>query len=335
MPRTHVMLVHEDAPRSPDAVAAFVRGRLSRKGVLGWPWSWLGSVGARIVAWWRARALAPTLTLLPGPSPRVDGLTAQAAAVQAVLGRRYACHPVLHGGRPDAAAAAAAVAPGEQVVIVPMDPVCGPILRAGASAARRRVRRTTDHVEWAGAWSDDSGYLESLAECLRLAIHQRPAATQYRVLFVSNGEGQGRAAERARRAAADVAHAVGVRAEWSLAFLPDFGMSRDLLGAAVDALPEAGTEQGVKDLVVQHLGATSEHRDTLVTLDAHLSAVATARGLSWTRARAPGTRPTFIHAVAARVQHVEREAGWSVPEDRLRADVAAAWAARDARGSEE
>jgi len=335
MPRTHVLLVHEDAPRSPDAVDAFVRARLSRKGVLTWPWSWLGGLGTRIVAWWRARTLAPTLNQLPGPSPRVDALTAQAAAVQAVLGRRYTCHPVLHGGRPDAATAAAAVARGEHVVIVPMDPVCGPILRAGASAARRRVRRTTDHVEWTGAWSDDAGYLESLAECLRLAIHRRPDAAPYRVLFVANGEREGRAADRARRTAADVAHAVGVRSEWSLAFLPDFGMSRDLLGAAVDGLPAAGRNAEVPDLVVQHLGATSEHRDTLVALDAHLAAEAEARGLSWTRAGAPGTRPTFIHAVAARVQHVERAAGWTVPEDRLRADVAAAWAALDTPGREE
>ena len=88
-------------------------------------------------------------------------------------------------------------------------------------------------------------------------------------------------------------------------------------------------------MIVQHLGATSEHQDTLIALDRELAAAARARGLQWHRTEAPGTRPTFIHAVAARVQHVEREAGWTVPEDRLRADVAAAWAARDAKELEE
>jgi protoheme ferro-lyase len=325
-----VLLVHEDAPRAAEAVAPFLRARLSREGVLGWPWSWLGGLGARIVAWWRARKLAPAIALLPGPSPRVDALAGQARALQKVLGRRYTCHPVLHGGRPDAAAAAAGVGKGEQVVIVPMDPICGPILRAGASAARRAVKRNTDKVHWTGPWSDDAGYLEAMAECLRLAIHRQPGGGAYRVLFVSNGEAEGKAGDRARRAAADVAHAAGVRAEWALAFLPDFGMAADPLGDALDALPTGGGT-----LVVQHLGATSEHRDTVVSLDRLLAEAAAERGLVWTRASAPGARPTFIHALAARVQHVEREVEWTVPEDRLRADVAAAWAAIDAGEGEE
>ena len=330
MPRTHVLLVHEDAPRTPDAVGPFIRARLARKGVLGWPWSWMGGLGARLIAWWRARSLGPTIARLPGPSPRVDMLQAQAAALQSVLGRRYRCHAVLHGGHPDAAAAAAEVGRDEQVVIVPMDPVCGPILRAGASAARRAARRMTERIEWTGAWSDDPALIESLAEALRLAILRKTDPSPYEVLFITNGDANGRPAARARRTAADVAHAAGVQVQWSLAFLPDFGMAPDLLGTAIDDLPESGGA-----LIVQHLGATSEHQDTLIALDRELAAAARARGLQWHRAEAPGTRPTFIHAVAARVQHVEREAGWTVPEDRLRADVAAAWAARDAKELEE
>jgi len=328
--KTHVLLVHEDAPCVPDAVAPFLRARLSRKGALTWPWSWLGRLGARIVAWWRARALAPAIALLPGPSPRVDALTAQAAAIQKLLGRRYTCHPVLHGGRPDAAAAAAAIGRDDQVVIVPMDPLCGPALRAGASGARRCARRTTERVHWTGPWSTDPGYLESLAECLRLAIHRRPGPGRYRVLFVSNGTSEGKAGERARRAAADVAHAAGVAAPWALFFLPEFGMAPTLLGDALDALPD-----GHETVVVQHLGATSEHRDTVVTLDRVLADAARERGLAWTRAAAPGSRPTLMRAVADRVQTVEREAEWTVPEDRLRAEVAAAWAALDAEAEEE
>ena len=329
--KTHVLLVHEDAPRVPGDVAPFLQARLARAGALGWPWSWLGRLGAAIVAWWRARSLAPSIALLPGPPPRATALAAQSAAVQAVLGRRYACHPVLHGGRPAAAAAAAAVGKGDQVVIVPMDPLCGAALRAGASAARRAVRRTTERVHWTGPWADDPGYLEAMAECLRLAIHRRPGGGPYRVLFIATGEATGKAAERARRAAADVARCAAVAAPTDLAFVPEFGMAPTLLGDA-----PAGLTGGAGTLVVQHLGATSEHHDTQVTLDQQLADAARALGLEWTRAPAPHTRPTLVHAIAARVQAVERDAGWTVPEDRLRADVAAAWAAIDAgAGGEE
>jgi hypothetical protein len=107
-------------------------------------------------------------------------------------------------------------------------------------------------------------------------------------------------------------------------------MAPTLLGDALDALPD-----GHETVVVQHLGATSEHRDTVVTLDRVLADAARERGLAWTRAAAPGSRPTLMRAVADRVQTVEREAEWTVPEDRLRAEVAAAWAALDAEAEEE
>ncbi|MEC7948556.1 MAG: ferrochelatase [Myxococcota bacterium] len=331
--RTHVLLVHEDAPQAPAALAPFLRARLARRGALGRPWSWLGRLGTAIVAWWRARQLAPSFSLLPGPSPRADALSLQATCLERVLGRRYRCHPVLHGGHPDASSAAAAVGREDQVIIVPMDPLCGPILRAGASAARRSVRKTTDQVHWTGPWSSDPGYLEALAEALRLAIHHRPGAGPYCILFIANGTAESRLGERARRAAADVAHAAGVQGSWTLAFVPDLGMASTLAGDAPDAFDALDKASGT--VVVQHLGATSESRDTCVTLDHVLGLAARKRGLSWARAAAPGTRPTFIHALAARVQTIEREVGWTVPEDRLRADVAAAWKAHDRQLEEE
>jgi protoheme ferro-lyase len=328
-PRTHVLLVHEDGPADPAAVAPHIAARLSRKGMTSLPFRWMRRLWARVLAWWRARTLAPALAQLPGPSPRPAELSAQATALQKVLGARYRCHGVLHDGQPDAARAAAEIGKGDHVVLVPMDPLVGPAMRPALSRAKAAVARAGAAVTWTGAWAGDEGWREAMAEVLRLAIQDRAQTGDYAVVLVASGDGAGASADRAREAARDLARRLRLRRPCTVGFLPDLGTHPRLEGALADTLPA-----NASGLVVAHLGATSDHRDTVLTLDRVLAHVAEARGQAWCRARPPGTRPTFIHALAGVVQAAERDAGWTVPEDRIRADVAAEWAARDARAEE-
>jgi hypothetical protein len=47
-----------------------VAARLARKGVLFLPLKWMRRLWAKVLAWWRARTLAPAIAQLLGPSPR-------------------------------------------------------------------------------------------------------------------------------------------------------------------------------------------------------------------------------------------------------------------------
>ena len=75
-------------------------------------------------------------------------------------------------------------------------------------------------------------------------------------------------------------------------------------------------------MIVQHLGATSEHQDTSSRWTGGWRP--SSQGASSGTARKLRAPVPPSSRGRSKVQHVEQEAGWTVPEDRLRADVAAA-----------
>ena len=155
---------------------------------------------------------------------------------------------------------------------------------------RRAARRMTERIERTGAWSDDPALIESLAEALRLAILRKTDP----ILMRCSSSPMGMRMDAQRPGRADRGRCRARRGYGSMesGVPPDFGMAPDLLGTAIDDLPESGGA-----LIVQHLGATSEHQDTLIALDR--SRPLRAQGLPVAPRGGSGTRPTFIHAVAA------------------------------------
>ena len=98
----------------------------------------------------------------------------------------------------------------------------------------------------------------------------------------------------------------------------------DLFGSALEDLTSAGEE-----IIVIYLSASCSTLPSVRRFSEHANRAARQRSVSLVEAPCPETRPTFVQALAERVRDAERSATWTVPEDRIRAEVQAMWATFD------
>lgn len=322
---THVLLVHDEPPTAPDALRIHVQ-RITRAGVAASVWlRWWHVLWTWWVTWRRTRKLIPMLEHpLAGVSP-ASAVHAQAASLQRVLGRRYTCHGVFSNGTPSVESACATVGRQDQVVVMPMDAVCDWREQPSAVEVIHQIRSATDQFVSAPPWSGEQAWQEAVAECLRTALLRRSTPSEpYSVVFVAVAGPHEASVQRARTAARGIAAAAQLARPWRLACIPELGSSDDLFGSALEDLTSAGEE-----IIVIYLSASCSTLPSVRRFSEHANRAARQRSVSLVEAPCPETRPTFVQALAERVRDAERSATWTVPEDRIRAEVQAMWASFD------
>jgi len=310
--RVHVLLLAEADPE-PAHLRGWLEARLRRPGGAPGP-RWVRRLLARLYAWWRAPRLLPAL---PGPSPLGPALGALAAALQRVLGPRYAVHVVLRGGEPGLSQALATVRAGEAAVLLAADPIAGLPAEAHvrAALAARQLRVT------AADPLSTPAFAEALAAPVRAALPALGAPAWRLCCVAAAPEG---ARPRVEAAAARLARALGRPAPDAVDLVPPFGSSADGTGP-YRALARPGAP-----VVIVPIGPLVAHA-ALTPVDRGLLDALRGLGVPALRAEPPGPAPALARACATAIRAAERAAGWEVPEDAVDAAVAAALRAEGAR----
>jgi hypothetical protein len=316
---THVWLLEQGSPAAPGALEPWLKQRLTDPAVLPLPYLWLRVIVAWALIRLRLRRHTEALAALPGPAPEVGALIDLAAALERQLGPRYRCSAVLRHGRPDAAAAAAEVPRGSQVVLLPM-PVVDDATRRGLLAhARAALAPRRARLAEGGPLSAADGVLAALARGVRRAILHLPPHTPYRVLFCAFAQGEA-AAPAVEDLHARLVRRLRLPGDAPLARVRPFGLGSDPL-AGVEPLLDGLA--GAPAVVVAPLGSLTHHAD-VAALQAALTPALAARGVTEVRlALPPADCPGLVHALYARVKAAERGMAWVVPEDAVRDAVRA------------
>lgn len=294
MSRTHVWLLHRGAPDDPSGAALMLGALANARGHLpGWL-SWWGGLGRWLWRrWWTPRLLTEPAT---SADPLREEAELQARKLGAVLGEGYAVRPVFGLGEDGPSRAASYVGARERVILLDL-------AANGGALSRDRRTRSLDELSRRGATVVEAppllgldGYCEALAETARAAIADLPAGTRYEVLAVAlDLPGQDAEAGSALSLAASLAAHVNLDRPCRACFLPGPGLRS---GDAARALQEA-IARGPAALVLVPLNAACEHSAEIGLLDRLIAELAVEHpGVRLARARAPGSRPTFIRALA-------------------------------------
>ena len=314
---THIWLLSDGEPDGADGLEGYLQVRLADPHLLRAP-GWLRWLVVWWAMWTQQRRLAPLWRQLPGPSPVLEGLSAQAALLRRHLGPRYTCTPVFRYRSPDVAQAAAGIGRGDRVVLLPMLPHrCGVVYSAVALASRE-LRRREAQAATIPSYPTHARYIEALAETVRAALADLPSEhqTTYEVLFAARlppecGKGPPppeHVAELDETVAAVVA-AVGLVRPHRLGFLPgSSGGTVRPRGAGTATQLQDAIRRRVPAVVVVPLSFTSEQLGTLVELDQTLGQQARDAGMCFVRAETVAVRPTFVRALGELVRQAEQDA---------------------------
>ena len=180
--------------------------------------------------------------------------------------------------------------------------------------ARRQIGGSAPSVEFVGPWHEHHLLIEALADRLRDALAEIPAARRTAAALVFTAHSLPVAMSESsgyeislRRTAELVARATGL-ARWRLAWQSRSGEPREpwLEPDVRDVVAEVARE-GSRDVVLAPIGFVSENVEVLFDLDIQARAAAVAAGVAFHRAGTAGSHPAFLDLLAELVRgQVER-----------------------------
>lgn len=246
--------------------------------------------------------------LIGGGSPLPAIVGEQAEAVARTLNGAAAVHVAMRYSSPtiDEAVAAAREAGDDKLIAISMSPHYSAV---STGAYRDALTAAVESEGFEGevvlvqSWSTHSGFLEALAE--RLEEARTVADGRYHdwpVVFTAHSLPESDAGvDRYRFELEETVGAVIVRTgipAWWLAYQSRGRAEGAWLGPMLEDVMGEIAGQGAPGVVVQPVGFTSEHMETLYDLDIVAKTQAEALGLGFVRVPTVGTHPKFIAALA-------------------------------------
>jgi ferrochelatase len=328
VPALAVVGMNLGGPDSLDAVEPFLENLFRDPDVIHLGWARpLQSLFARVVSHQRAPLSRRAYEQIGGRSPLFAETTAQVAAVVArlastgVAAKPYVAMACWH---PFSWEAVAAVGRDglRRAIALPFYPQYSETTTGSSLKALRRAAaaRGTAGIEIAAirSYPVAEGFVTALADSLVDAIATLPASLRAAapVLFSAHGlpESYIRQGDpyldEVRSTVVAVTRRLALGARAQLSFQSRVGRRRWLGPDTEDAL-DAVAESGATAVVVCPVAFTGEHLETLQELDIVYRQRALARGLKYfARARAVGTHPAFIDALAGLTRDAAAARGW-------------------------
>ena len=265
----------------------------------------------RPLAWLIANRRAPSSAekyqLIGGRSPLVERTEEQARALASALGPGFSCHLAMRCGHPstEEAVREALAAGAERALALPLYPQwANATTRSSLAELRRRWPKDRPLAEVC-SWHDHPGWLEACAGTVREALAELPEAARGEALVVFSAHGlpvsevkKGDPYPRYIEVSArGVAERLGLGAgRWQVTYQSRIGPTKWLGPDTVEFLERAARGRAI---VTVPIAFVSEHLETLYDLDILAREAATKGGaIAYARAKAVGTRPEFVSALA-------------------------------------
>jgi protoheme ferro-lyase len=326
MPTTHVWLLDRGGPEAEADVRPWLEA-IARDPTTSPLPSWMVFLLAWAWSHWAARRVVPVCRQIGGPAPQLSDAREQARSLQQVLGKRYAVHPVFRKGGEDAAAARATLAPGDQVVLLPLHPQRHPeASRAALAAAWKALSAQNASTTAVEAWGDDLGLVHLLARRVRGAlIDLQEHGPTGLVLAAAAPPAPGSAVAddyltELTHTAVQLRDHLNFKGPVVQAWIPALAGPKAPAPTVASAVATC-KEKGAASVIVLPTGCTTSWPE-LGTLTAEgLSATTDVAHVRVLPPLAPST--DFARLLAQLVRAAEREAGWTVPEDEVRNDIEA------------
>ncbi|BDG62308.1 ferrochelatase [Caldinitratiruptor microaerophilus] len=258
-------------------------------------------------------AVVDRYRLVGGRSPLPETTRAQARALEAELARRNRPVPVRAGFQfsdPDLAAVVRDLIAGgaHRIAAITMAPYRS---QHSTAAYETTVRKAVEEqgagaeIVFAPDWYLHPRYLDALEELLRESLAQVAAEERDRVPvifsahslpveYVEKGDPYPQQFEATALA---LAERLGLD-HWRLAYQSKSGPGGEWLGPEVEEVLEEFARAGARTVVVDPIGFTVDHLETLYDNDVVHRRKAEELGLRFIRTACPNTRPTFIAALA-------------------------------------
>jgi len=326
---TAVLLINYGGPSGPGECEEYLRNIFLDPALMPIP-GFIRPAAARFMAHRRAPRLTSNYEAMGRYSPIVEETTAQAEALEGVLGEGFNCVPAMRYSKPFIAEAIARIveAGTRNLVVLPMYPQES---RATTGSAVGEVKRAVESSGFRGktafvrSFHLMDGYIESfvkpLAEALRGALEEK------RVLFAAHGlpvklarrdPYPGQVAE----SVFELSRRLGLACETiALPGVPTSGSEGDKNGGTRASLAWQSrvgpvkwlepsvedtlmrfSEEGVKRVVAVPVSFVCEHSETLYELDLLYAGKAHGMGMEFTRIPTPGVHPAFIEGLAKLVR---------------------------------
>jgi len=309
--KTGVILLNMGGPDSVEAIQPFLENLFSDPEILRFPLSsLLQKPLARFISKKRAVKVAPLYEAMGGESPQCRITAEQVRLLGEELGDNYRVVVAMRYWNPRADAAVREVKEwgAERLVVLPLYPHYSRAttgtsltdleasLKAAGLSSLPRVTVTS--------WEDFPPYVEALAETLKETLKEGEGTT---ILFSAHGlperlikEGDPYLEQIERTVAAVMEHFSGV--PHRLSFQSRTGPVK-WLEPYTDEMIKTLAGEGVEELTVLAVSFVSDHIETLQEIDVEYRDLALEAGIkSFRRAPALNVRPTFIGALAKRVQ---------------------------------
>ncbi len=300
--KTAVWLLNMGGPDGTEAVQPFLYNLLNDHDLIPFPIPWLQWVFAAIISRRRAAIVAGDYERMGGVSPQLAIVREQCALLQAELGEAFVCRPVFRYWGEGAMQAAAALEPGQPVVLLSLYPhACGATTRSSLNDARRALRGHTGDVRVVESYPDHPGYVAAMIEGVSEGLAKAPDA---HLVFSAHGMPQKRIddgdpyLDEIERTVAAVLAGLDRQVRHTLCFQSKVGVTRWLEPSTLDTMERLGSA-GEAALVVVPIAFTSDHIETLVELDIENREVASRAGVeTFVRVPALNSSPTYVTALA-------------------------------------
>jgi ferrochelatase len=305
MAHTAVFLMNLGGPRSLAEVEPYLYELFSDPLVVDAPLGPLRPLFAKIISRTRAPSSAEKYALIGGKSPIVEGTTAQARALEAVLGHGWSCHLAMRCGHPNTedGVREALAAGATRAVALPLYPQYANATTKSSLLELRRVWPKDRPLAEICTWHDNERYLDASAAALRETLDRVPAELRERALVVFSAHGlpmsqvkkgdpyagyiEHSARETARRAGAPA---------FQVTYQSRVGPTKWLGPDTIEFLQANARDRAV---VAVPIAFVSEHLETLYDLDILAKDAAEKGGAkAFLRVPALGTRPDFVEALA-------------------------------------
>ncbi len=250
-----------------------------------------------------------------GWSPLIERTCAQAAALEAVLGRGWRAAAGMRFSAPSISDAVDALGDVDRVVGIVMSPQFSPLLMSGYGAALSEAARPSAiPVALAGAWYREPAFIDALAGLVSDAIREH-ALTQENsarwgegprpvVLFTAHSlprrvfDAEPEYLAQLRETAELVALRLGLApAAWRWAYQSAGHTEEEWLRPDLKELFPEIVRAGTRDVLVVPVQFLSDHLEVLYDLDVATAAEAEVNGLRYRRIRMPNTDPRFVAAL--------------------------------------
>jgi ferrochelatase len=324
MSRTAVVLFNLGGPDSLESVEPFLYNLFSDPSIIRLKSAFRLPL-ARIIARSRARTARDIFSRLGGSSPLLANTTAQAEALQCVLGHDHRCFVAMRYWHPYSSETAGKVkewAP-DHIVLLPLYPQFSETTTLSScndwrqAAACHCIGVPTSIV---ASYPTECGFIEAIAGLIRPALAGIAAGGKTpRLLLTAHGlpkkivrGGDPYPAQAEATASAIVAALAWPDLDWQLCYQSRVGPLAWLEPATEAEIRRAGAEK--MPLVVAPIAFVSEHSETLVELDLDYRKLAEESGVpSYRRVATVGTEPRFIAALAALVMRARTEGSIGMP----------------------